>query len=107
MPIIMMGHQHYLNEFSDFYCASVPVFNGQGKILGALDITSYREQLASNWLRHLLYQGYVVENEIIKEYASTASAALFSAFRRFIKTAYTGMIEIDATGQIQKPIKWH
>lgn len=103
MPIIMMGHQHYLNEFSDFYCASVPVFNGQGKILGALDITSYREQLASNWLRHLLYQGYVVENEIIKKNMPAQHQLLyFQHSEDLLKTAYTGMIEIDATGQIQK-----
>lgn len=103
MPMIMMGHQHYLNEFSDFYCASVPVFNGQGKVLGALDITSYREQLANNWLRHLLYQGYVVENEIIKKnMPSNHQLLYFQHSQDLLKTAYTGIIEIDSTGLIQK-----
>lgn len=103
MPVIMKGHQHYLNEFSDFYCASVPVFNGQGNMLGALDITSHRQQLASNWLRHLLYQSYIVENEIIKKNMPPEHQLLyFQHSQDLLKTAYTGIIEIDQTGKIQK-----
>lgn len=103
MPVIMKGHQHYLNEFSDFYCASVPVFNGQGNMLGALDITSHRQQLASNWLRHLLYQSYVIENEIIKkDMPSEHQLLYFQHSQDLLKTAYSGIIEIDQTGKIQK-----
>ena len=39
-PMIMTGHQHYLDEFANYSCASVPIFNGEGEVLGALDITS-------------------------------------------------------------------
>ncbi|MFT4021822.1 MAG: sigma 54-interacting transcriptional regulator, partial [Acinetobacter sp.] len=102
-PLIMMGHQHYLNAFSEFSCASVPVFNGQGKILGALDITSFREHLASNWLRHLLYQSYVFENTWIKANIHPKHQILyFQHSEDLLQTAYAGLIELNQHGQIVK-----
>ncbi|CAM4101637.1 Sigma-54 factor interaction domain-containing protein [Acinetobacter pragensis] len=102
-PMIMTGHQHYLDEFSNYSCASVPIFNGAGEILGALDITSPKGLLASNWLRHLLYQSYILENKVIlAELKPNQRVLYFQHSKDLLENAYTGMIVFDEHGKIVK-----
>ncbi|TPT53251.1 sigma-54-dependent Fis family transcriptional regulator [Acinetobacter baumannii] len=102
-PMIMMGHQHYLDEFANYSCASVPIFNGAGVVLGALDITSPKGLLASNWLRHLLYQSYILENKIIHTALRSEQRILyFQHSKDLLENAYTGMIVLDEHGKIIK-----
>lgn len=101
--VIMQGHQHYLNEFANFACASVPFFDGRGNVLGAIDITSNQGRLASNWLRHLLYQSYILENKIIQKNLKTDHYILyFQNSKDLLDTAYSGLIEVDAVGRVIK-----
>lgn len=102
-PMIMTGHQHYLNEFSGFSCASVPVFNGMGDVIGAFDITSRQGLLASNWLRHLLYQSYILENKTIFSTLQPNHRLLhFQHSQDLLDNAYTGLIVLDEQDQIIK-----
>ncbi|MEO9300783.1 MULTISPECIES: sigma-54-dependent Fis family transcriptional regulator [Acinetobacter] len=102
-PIIMSGHQHYLDEFSTYSCASVPIFNGMGQVLGALDITSRHGLLASNWLRHLLYQSYILENKIIFSTLQPNHRLLhFQHSKDLLDNAYAGLIVLDEHDKILK-----
>ena len=102
-PMIMAGHQHYLDEFANYSCASVPIFNGAGEVLGALDITSPQGLLASNWLRHLLYQSYILENKVILAALKPDQRVLyFQHSKDLLENAYTGMIVLDDYGQVVK-----
>ncbi|WP_343568421.1 sigma 54-interacting transcriptional regulator [Acinetobacter sp.] len=102
-PMIMTGHQHYLDELSTYSCASVPIFNGVGEVLGALDITSRRGSLASNWLRHLLYQSYILENKIISSTLQSNHRLLhFQHSKDLLDNAYTGLIVLDEQDKIVK-----
>lgn len=102
-PMIMTGHQHYLDELSTYSCASVPIFNGVGEVLGALDITSRRGSLASNWLRHLLYQSYILENKIISSTVQPTHRLLhFQHSKDLLDNAYTGLIVLDEQDKIVK-----
>ncbi|MBJ8505741.1 sigma-54-dependent Fis family transcriptional regulator [Acinetobacter seifertii] len=102
-PVIMTGHEHYLNIFSEYSCASVPVFNGEGKILGAIDITSKQKLLASNWYRHLLYQSHVLENNYIRAKCKADEKIIaFQHSKDLLDTAYVGLITINQWGQIIK-----
>ncbi|MCY0966189.1 sigma-54-dependent Fis family transcriptional regulator [Parathalassolituus penaei] len=38
-PLVLTGSQHYLSEFDDFFCTSVPLFAPDGELLGVLDLT--------------------------------------------------------------------
>ena len=39
VPMVVIGHQHYLSELEHVFCVSVPVRGLGGEIIGALDIT--------------------------------------------------------------------
>lgn len=100
-PLIMVGHQHYLDEFSEYSCASVPIFDGQGGVLGALDITSRQGLLASNWLRHLLYQTYKLENQLLIQ-QSEQHLLVFQHSPDLLSNAYSAMLEYDDLQIIRK-----
>ncbi|OTG88764.1 sigma-54-dependent Fis family transcriptional regulator [Acinetobacter sp. ANC 3832] len=100
LPMALNGHQHYLKEFSSFSCASVPIFNGRGDILGALDITSKISISTGNWLNHLLHQSYKFENEFIR---NTQEATYFLYFQNtpdLIGGAYSGLIAFNQDSYI-------
>lgn len=100
LPMTLNGHQHYLTEFSSFSCASVPIFNGQGDVLGALDITSKTKMATGNWLYHLLYQSYKFENEYIRKTESITHFLYFQNTPDLIESAYSGLIGMDQEGRI-------
>lgn len=102
-PMIMTGHQHYLDEFANYSCASVPIFNGAGEVLGALDITSPQGLMTSNWLRHLLYQSYILENNVIlSEIKPNQRILYFQHSKDLLENAFTGMIVLDEYNSIIK-----
>ncbi|OTG80330.1 sigma-54-dependent Fis family transcriptional regulator [Acinetobacter sp. ANC 4648] len=100
LPMTLNGHQHYLKEFSSFSCASVPIFNGQGDVLGALDITSKTSISTGNWLHHLLYQSYKFENDFISKSQEAIYILYFQNTPDLIASAYTGVIGFNQYGQI-------
>lgn len=99
-PMTLNGHQHYLKEFSSFSCASVPIFNGQGDVLGALDITSKLAISTGNWLQHLLYQSYKFENDFISQSDDAIHVLYFQNTPDLLIGAYAGVIAFDQNSRI-------
>lgn len=99
-PMTLNGHQHFLKEFSSFSCASAPIFNGQGDVLGALDITSKKAISTGNWLQHLLYQSYKFENDFIRQSENVSHILYFQNTPDLLIGAYTGVIAFDKNGLI-------
>lgn len=100
LPMTLNGHQHYLKEFSTFSCTSVPIFNGRGDVLGALDITSRTSVYTGNWLAHLLYQSYKFENELIQNSLDAVYILYFQNSPDLIDGAYSGVIGFNQSGHI-------
>ena len=61
-PCVVTGNQHYLEEFSDFFCVSVPVHGVDGKLLGALDLTGIGMRQAGTMLERLKHAALATEN---------------------------------------------
>lgn len=99
-PMTLNGHQHFLKEFSSFSCASAPIFNGQGDVLGALDITSKKAISTGNWLQHLLYQSYKFENDFIRQSENVSHILYFQNTPDLLIGAYAGVIAFDQNGLI-------
>lgn len=100
LPMSLNGHQHYLQEFSSFSCASVPIFNGQGDVLGALDITSKGHISTNNWMYHLLHQSYKFENEFICNSKEAFYILYFQNTPDLIGSVYSGIIGVNQSGCI-------
>ncbi|MHA6138876.1 sigma-54-dependent Fis family transcriptional regulator [Pseudomonas mohnii] len=62
MPAIVAGNQHYLHEFSQFFCVSVPLRGVDGELLGALDLTGIGTRNADTMLERLKHAALATEN---------------------------------------------
>lgn len=62
IPAIVAGNQHYLQEFSDFFCVSVPLRGVDGQLLGALDLTGIGTRNAGTMLERLKHAALAIEN---------------------------------------------
>ncbi|MBM5460831.1 sigma-54-dependent Fis family transcriptional regulator [Pseudomonas sp. P66] len=62
LPAIVAGNQHYLQEFSQFFCVSVPLRGVGGELLGALDLTGIGTRNAGTMLERLKHAALATEN---------------------------------------------
>jgi transcriptional regulator of acetoin/glycerol metabolism len=62
MPAIVAGNQHYLQEFSQFFCVSVPLRGVNGELMGALDLTGIGTRNAGTMLERLKHAALATEN---------------------------------------------
>ncbi|MBA1320645.1 sigma-54-dependent Fis family transcriptional regulator [Pseudomonas plecoglossicida] len=62
LPAIVAGNQHYLQEFAQFFCVSVPLRGVNGELLGALDLTGIGTRNAGTMLERLKHAALATEN---------------------------------------------
>ncbi|OUM32981.1 sigma-54-dependent Fis family transcriptional regulator [Pseudomonas putida] len=62
LPAIVAGNQHYLQEFAQFFCVSVPLRGVNGELLGALDLTGIGTRNAGAMLERLKHAALATEN---------------------------------------------
>lgn len=62
LPAIVAGNQHYLQEFAEFFCVSVPLRGVNGDLLGALDLTGIGTRNAGTMLERLKHAALATEN---------------------------------------------
>lgn len=62
LPAIVAGNQHYLQEFAEFFCVSVPLRGVDGEMLGALDLTGIGTRNAGTMLERLKHAALATEN---------------------------------------------
>lgn len=70
-PVIVRGDDHFLQEAKKFVCAAVPMFDPQGRLLGALDAScKYR---AYKWplLEPLVIAARAIENRLVQALLDT------------------------------------
>ncbi|TWI50915.1 hypothetical protein IQ22_03614 [Pseudomonas duriflava] len=99
-PIVLLGNQHYLNEFERFFCVSVPLWGTQGELIGALDITGIGNRPVHSVLDQLNYAAMAVENRLYDDLPKTNILHLQHDPRLF-DTPFEGLIALDSQGCIQ------
>ncbi|MCK9801391.1 sigma-54-dependent Fis family transcriptional regulator [Pseudomonas sp. MAFF 302030] len=96
-PFIVCGGMHYLKEFEDFFCVSVPVFGVHGELVGAIDITGVGQRNASAVLEQLKIAAMAIESRLYSGLIDCRIVALqFDA--RLIGTPFQGLIAFDQNG---------
>lgn len=99
-PVILLGCQHYLNEFEQFFCVSVPVHGVNGELIGALDITGIGERNAQAVLDQLRIAAMATENRL---FASLTDCQILSLQHdpRLIGTPLQGLLALNGDGHIR------
>ncbi|HCE6398833.1 TPA: sigma-54-dependent Fis family transcriptional regulator [Pseudomonas putida] len=98
--MVIYGGQHYLKEFEQFFCVSVPLYGLRGELIGALDITGIGTRNAPAVLEQLKIAAMAVESRLY----STLEGCQIIALQfdpRLIGTPFQGLIAIDGDGIVQ------
>lgn len=97
-PFIVCGGMHYLKEFENFFCVSVPVFGVHGELVGAIDITGIGQRNASAVLEQLKIAAMAIESRLYSGLLDCQIVALqFDA--RLIGTPFQGLVAFDENGK--------
>jgi len=97
-PFIVCGGMHYLKEFENFFCVSVPVFGVHGELVGAIDITGIGQRNASAVLEQLKIAAMAIESRLYSGLLDCQIVALqFDA--RLIGTPFQGLVAFDQDGK--------
>jgi transcriptional regulator of acetoin/glycerol metabolism len=64
LPTVVVGNQHYLQEFEQFFCVSVPLHGLSGEIVGVLDLTGIGSRNAGTMLERLNHAAMATENHL-------------------------------------------
>lgn len=100
VPMVVIGNQHYLSDFQDIFCVSVPVRGLRGEIIGALDITGIGERQAGAVLEQLSHAAMAAENRL---FATLGDCRILSLQHnpRLLGTPLQGLLAIDYSGRIR------
>lgn len=98
-PVILRCGQHYLAEFSNFFCASVPIHGINGDLIGALDITGVGERNAAAVMDHLRIAAMGAENRLFSKLKDCQVLSLQFDLR-LIGTPFQGLLAIDQLGRL-------
>ena len=100
VPMVVIGHQHYLSELEHVFCVSVPVRGLGGEIIGALDITGVGERQAGAVLEQLSHAAMAAENRL---FAALSDCRILSVQHdpRLLDTPLQGLLAVDPSGRIR------
>lgn len=98
-PVILRCGQHYLAEFSNFFCASVPLHAVNGNLIGALDITGLGERNAMAVMNQLHIAAMGAENRLFSRLKDCQILSL-QFDPRLIGTPFQGLLAIDQSGRL-------
>ncbi|MEG0185255.1 MAG: Fis family transcriptional regulator, partial [Stenotrophomonas sp.] len=99
-PALVRGNEHYLDEFSQVYCLSVPLHGADGEVLGALDITGIGER-DSELLRGYFRQAALsIENQLIQQQRDCHLLAV-QHDARWLGTPQQGVLAVGEDGRLR------
>lgn len=101
-PVLVIGPEHYIRLFHFWSCATAPIHNLKGEIIGFVNMTGYRDKIHPHTLGMVVSIVKAIEqnlklHEITKE-LSRQNALL----ENIIDTVEKGLIVIDENGYIKK-----
>jgi sigma-54 dependent transcriptional regulator, acetoin dehydrogenase operon transcriptional activator AcoR len=100
VPMVLIGNQHYLSDFAQFFCVSVPIRGLHGEVIGALDITGIGDRQAGAVLEQLSHAAMAAENRLFNSLGDCRVLSL-QHDPRLLGTPLQGLLAVDSSGRIQ------
>lgn len=98
-PVVVLGHEHFLDELRGFDCAAVPIFGLDGKIAGILDVTGFHVEQDRRILERVIAAASSIENRAY-ETASSDFVVRLHEDPRYIGTPNQGIVLVREDGAI-------
>ncbi|MGY4494444.1 transcriptional regulator of acetoin/glycerol metabolism [Pseudomonas sp. TE3610] len=98
--VTLVGAEHYLDEFGDFFCCAVPLWGPLGTLVGVLNITgseAFKSRLVE---RKLMSAAVKIENRLFLEAHQRHTVFKIHYDADFIDTHLAGLIAINTAGDL-------
>lgn len=96
-PVVVSGHEHYLQAAKELTCAAVPLFDPSGELIGALNASTVGQCDASTALDGLALAGRAVENRLVFDIQNAVFIRLHSR-SDMLGTPLEGLLAVTDDG---------
>lgn len=100
-PVAVTGDEHFFLKYGDISCTAAPILDGQGRVLGVLDASSYVEARQRHTQALVRMAAMRVENQLIAEQMPGHLVVAVHPRAAFLGTLACGMIAFDGEGRIR------
>ncbi|QEI07800.1 sigma-54-dependent Fis family transcriptional regulator [Pigmentiphaga aceris] len=99
-PVSITGDEHFFLKYGDISCTAAPIHDGQGRVLGVLDASSYVESRQRHTQALVRMSAMHVENLLLAEQMRGHLVMAIHPRVEFLATLGCGMIAFDAIGHV-------
>ena len=100
-PVAVRQHEHFFAEFTNLTCSAVPIFDPEGMLAAALDVTSRSQLMQQHSLVLLGMTAQMIENRLLDRRYRNAFPVHFHSRPEFVYTLHEGVLEVGQDGEIQ------
>ena len=93
------GNQHFLSANQFLTCSCAPIFDPQGQVIGALDVTGDHRSFQSHTLALVRMSAQMIENHMFADVFQNAVRIHFHARAEFLGTLVEGIAVFSAEGR--------
>ena len=93
------GNQHFLSANQFLTCSCAPIFDPQGQVIGALDVTGDHRSFQSHTLALVRMSAQMIENHMFSDVFQNAVRIHFHARAEFLGTLVEGIAVFSADGR--------
>ena len=98
-PVVVHGHDHYLNANQFLTCSCTPIFDPYGKVMGALDVTGDERSYHQHTMALVRMSAQMIENHMFANVFPEAMRIHFHARHEFLNTLVEGIIVFTLDGR--------
>ncbi|MET0210913.1 MAG: sigma-54-dependent Fis family transcriptional regulator [Burkholderiaceae bacterium] len=99
-PVSITGTEHFFLKYGDISCTAAPIHDGQGRVLGVLDASSYVESRQRHTQALVRMSAMHVENLLLTEQMRDHLVIAIHPRAEFLATLGCGLIAFDGDGRI-------
>ena len=98
-PLVVHGHDHFLNANQFLTCSCTPIFDPYGKVMGALDVTGDERSYHQHTMALVRMSAQMIENHMFANVFPEAMRIHFHARHEFLNTLVEGIIVFTLDGR--------
>jgi transcriptional regulator of acetoin/glycerol metabolism len=99
-PMSVNGAEHFFLKYADISCTAAPIHDGQGRVLGVLDASSYVEARQRHTQALVRMSAMHVENLLLAEQMRGHLVIAIHPRAEFLATLGCGLLAFDAAGRL-------
>jgi len=99
-PVAVNGPEHFFGSLSDISCAASPIRDAEGRIVGAIDASSYFESRQRHTHALVRMAATQVENVLLAEQRAHHLVLAIHPRPEFVGTISAGLLAFDGEGRV-------